>query len=1141
MGEEIDMNPTPEWASTIYTKCAVSLIAIALLVSAFSMVGQDAVWEAPVENPRPMATYYAIPSEDPDDGKFLGVFGSGMSTLGGLETIIYIGVPSNQTSFELGIFDADITHMWDYDVIDRGVSNFALFKDPYKNGDTSMLLDNWTSEDGIDDQYLNMTYATDSAAQAPSGNYFYRLEVRWEDSTLITANLFKVRSTGQLSLAKNQEFGFAGAPQNMTSDPYVGQPGNDYDGAWDFFFYVPIAQQKVEFRDGDADRYLDQDDWNTPNVDPDGGGPAIAEGENNGAPEDNGPNNPYGNQTIIEPSVYYFIQDPAGNVYNNTDPSGNTEWEIFSVEYNGTSGDHNTSFMLPAGLWQFSVRGLDGHNGFYFNTSFEIFTNTDPPLPVSPPPLVVSDQTKTVMPGDTVEYPHRITNRGLKDNFNLETTSSNGWTTRIYEDSNGNGKVDPGEPIVDETGELGPNQMYSIVVQLDVPLGTDGKTDSLKVTASSQNEWAVQGSATDITIVVANVGPVAEAGGPYSAYENSPITFDGSGSSDPDGDPLEFRWDFESDGVWDTSWSSTPTASKTWGDDISGVATLQIRDPAGETSTDTALWSVKNVVPSVNITYQVPMNEGQSYTFGLEIKDPGSDDIAGEVDWGDGTVDTFVVYNNGVSPDPYPSPDINPVQISMVGSHAWGDDGIFQAKLSVKDDDVGQVIILTNIDVDNLDPFGVSFSSPVSGGEGDSMVFQAAVTDPGSDDLTFQWDWGDGTFDTDIFYNDGVGPDPDPSPWGTYPFTAASTMIHTYGDDGTFDVKLNVRDDDGGSYSIATSVDVYNRNPIADSYSMPDTSNEGETVTFHLEATDPGSDDLILDFDWGDGTTETVTFYNDGVGPDPDPSPGGTYPFTITADVDHIYGDNGDFTATVTISDDDGGSVSVAQDISVKNVDPTLDPNSVMAMSVVDLTLRVSGEKWHDVSLEIVRAGTPVQLIHIVRQPGSPNEQAKTEPNVTVNLFDKVPLTVRYTPMDDPVNGQPWGSTPVWVIIGFDDGTESSLNHTFNVRHPNTWIWEIKDISKYFIGKDITFSATASDPGSDDLTFVWDWGDGTTSTSMHYNDGVGPDPYPSPDVNPITVTDVQMHAFMLPKVYTITITVTDDDGGSASVSFNLQL
>jgi hypothetical protein len=568
---------------------------------------------------------------------------------------------------------------------------------------------------------------------------------------------------------------------------------------------------------------------------------------------------------------------------------------------------------------------------------------------------------------------------------------------------------------------------------------------------------------------------------------------------------------------------------------------LEVRDPAGEKSTDTAIWAVINAAPSANLTFPSSLDEGQSFNFNVNIYDPGSDDIKLTIIWGDGAVETSEYFNNGVGPDPFPSPDINPVVIPVTATHSWGDNGIYLIQVNIEDDDGGATNFAGSFDVKNLAPFEVNFTAPTSGGEGDSLLFEATITDPGSDDLTFDWDWGYGPTDTETFYNDGVGPDPAPSPWGTYPFTATSSQSHTYGDDGVFGVKLKVTDDDGGSLLLATTVNVFNHDPSVTSYSLPSTSDEGEVVTFKWEITDPGSDDIILDFDWGDGTTETVTFFNDGVGPDPYPSPGGVFPFQVTADVDHIYGDNGDFTVTATVSDDDGGSASFSSDISVNNVDPIIDPDSVEAKAIVDLTLRVSGEKWHDVSLEIMRSGIPTQLIHIVRMPGSPDDQSKTEPNVTVNLFEDVPLIVHYTPLDDPINGKLWGSTPVWVILVFEDGTEVWLDHTFNVRHPITWTWEIRDISAHFIGKDITFSATASDAGSDDLTFEWDWGDGTTSTSTYYNDGVGPDPFPSPDVNPITVTDIQMHAFFLPKVYNVTITVTDDDGGSTTLSFTLQL
>lgn len=49
----------------------------------------------------------------------------------------------------------------------------------------------------------------------------------------------------------------------------------------------------------------------------------------------------------------------------------------------------------------------------------------------------------------------------------------------------------------------------------------------------------------DLTLyAVSNHPPVANAGGPYSGVIGSPITFNGTGSYDPDDDPLTYSWDF---------------------------------------------------------------------------------------------------------------------------------------------------------------------------------------------------------------------------------------------------------------------------------------------------------------------------------------------------------------------------------------------------------------------------------------------------------------------------------------------------------------------------------------------------------------------------------------------------------------------
>jgi hypothetical protein len=61
-------------------------------------------------------------------------------------------------------------------------------------------------------------------------------------------------------------------------------------------------------------------------------------------------------------------------------------------------------------------------------------------------------------------------------------------------------------------------------------------------------------ASTSLTVIdrpPENQDPIADANGPYEGFVGDLISFDGTGSYDPDGTIVSYEWDFDDDEVYD--------------------------------------------------------------------------------------------------------------------------------------------------------------------------------------------------------------------------------------------------------------------------------------------------------------------------------------------------------------------------------------------------------------------------------------------------------------------------------------------------------------------------------------------------------------------------------------------------------------
>src|SRR4029077_21156084 len=166
---------------------------------------------------------------------------------------------------------------------------------------------------------------------------------------------------------------------------------------------------------------------------------------------------------------------------------------------------------------------------------------------------------------------------------------------------------------------------------------TAGGTDTVRVTVTDKDN-GVGSAKTPVPVTVDPSPPTASAGGPYAGNEGAAVTFNGSGSSDPQGSALTYAWTF-GDGTTRTGASPTHV----YADNGSYTVSLTVTDALSLSSTaSTTTATIANVAPTVSAPASLAATAGTALSYSATFSDPGVNDAPWtySINWGDGSTAT---------------------------------------------------------------------------------------------------------------------------------------------------------------------------------------------------------------------------------------------------------------------------------------------------------------------------------------------------------------------------------------------------------------------------------------------------------------------------------------------------------------------
>ena len=309
-----------------------------------------------------------------------------------------------------------------------------------------------------------------------------------------------------------------------------------------------------------------------------------------------------------------------------------------------------------------------------------------------------------------------------------------------------------------------------------------------------------------LTIILGNLAPIADAGGPYSIEEGESLSLDASGSSDPDDDTLSYEWDLNGDGDFSDAIGVAPML--TWddlvalgmGDIAEFEVTVSVDDGRANAVTDSAIVNVLlNSPPTADAGGPYFVDEGGSVTLDARgsTDDKGIENL--NITWdldGDGNFE-----ETGLQP--------------LFSAPLVDGPNVLTVQVRVEDDRGRVDIDSTTVSVRNVAPT-LHLDAPITVVRGDVWTLEGTFVDPGPDSWTVTVNYADDTV------NQLLVPDP---------VTKTFQLEHVYNTAGAYTAIVTIDDGDGGVTSKNLSI-------VVQLPSLPDLTLISANVSF--EPINPG-------------------------------------------------------------------------------------------------------------------------------------------------------------------------------------------------------------------------------------------------------------------------------------------------------------